>query len=134
MPASQPFEKSVVKLACGPVMKPAFFEPFCFINMPAATPDTHDDWLSMSLVCTKYGVWFTPWPPATYQTVFLHTGSDATGMASFNSDAAIATMSGCCWQRLRAACAACESGTLLTGITCQPLSLAKLFASTMKLS
>src|SRR6266511_2704186 len=101
MPASQPLAKSVVKLACGPVMNPAFLEPDAFMSRPAATPDAYELWLRMSFVCTKYGVWLTPSPPATYHTVFLHTASDATEMASFSSLAAMATMSGCCWHMLR---------------------------------
>src|SRR5439155_15882362 len=100
MPFFHAFRKFSVKVAWKPVMNPARVTPFSFITRPAATPDAYPDWLGMSFVCAKYFVCTTPSPPATYQSVFLHTGSDATGIASFSVLAAIALMSGLRRQRL----------------------------------
>ena len=76
----------------------------------------------------------TPWPPATYQTVPLHTASAATGIASFSVLAPIATMSTFCRQRLRASAAASDAGTLSMVTTVQPFAFARLSASSTKLS
>jgi hypothetical protein len=115
-------------------MKPALVTPFSFISRAIAYPPANTDWLAMSEDSMIFGVNGRLPDAGTYQAVLAQTGSSDAGMASLSSDAPSATMSTFCWHSARAAASASVGATLPRLMTVQPFDLAKVSASSTKLS